>query len=105
MNLVALEALADGFFLLIVGFLCGFALRKALLGLVLVYFAIVLVGYLQLSAPFDAVRVMGVINAGVLMLFLGLHGIAWAWVVGGVVGFFTAHYWNIERSPAYGGMS
>lgn len=96
MNVEAATVLAEAIFLFLVGLLFGAALRKAVVPSILLFVGLVVAGYLQLSLPFNPVRVLyySLTLEEKAFLMLGrIGGIEWWWIVGIVVGFLFPFGW------------
>ena len=105
MNLLALDTLAEGVLLFVVGLMFGVAVRRALVPFFLVWVGLALVGYLQLSFPVNAVAVLSNFQEDTFRAILGIQGVEWVCVVGVAVGFTVAHCSHRNSGTTLGGLT
>ena len=92
MNLLALDTLAEGVLLFVVGIMFGVAIRKVLVPFFLIWVGLALVGYLQLSFPLNAVAILSNFQSDTFKAILGIQGVEWVCVVGVGIGFLVMHF-------------
>jgi hypothetical protein len=96
MNVEAATVLAEAIFLFLVGLLFGAALRKAVVPSILLFVGLVVAGYLQLSLPFNPVRILYdslTLEEKAFFMFGRISGIEWWWIAGIVIGFLFPFGW------------